>query len=203
LVFEVKRGLRHSQTDILELRDKYERLLVLRTAHARAKSDPTFSEADPTEEMRRLAAVYPGSLREIDTLTVTEITTRITKLTRVADGVSHIEEWMIAHALFHRLARGALLLKRWLRGRKHITPALRLELSDAIQRSGQAEARLFEDDLALVATPPRGRLMDVVFGRIAAELHITVEDARALVINHREIERESSQEGRKVGRSEG
>lgn len=163
--------------DLASLRTKYERLLALRQHHERAKRDPSFVEPDPRTEMTALARTWPGSLRELDELPIDVIRARITALDRALHDASRIERWMIAQDAFHRLARGALSAKRWLGKRKRITSAVRSEFDAHAPR----EARAWSDLLADVAQPPRGRLMDLVFARVARELDTSIADARRLV----------------------
>ena len=85
--------------------------------------------------------------------------------------------WMIAQDAFHRLARGALAAKRWLGKRKRITAQRR----DDFAAHAPREARAWKDALADVASPPRGRLMDLVHARVAEELDVSVAEARRLV----------------------
>jgi hypothetical protein len=44
-----------------------------------------------------------------------------------------------------------------------------------------AEAELWREDVARVARPPRGRLMDLVYERLARELDTTPSAAKRLV----------------------
>jgi hypothetical protein len=163
--------------DLTSLRTKYARLLALRELHERAKSDATFVEPDPRQEMTSLARTWPGSLRELDELPMDVIRTRITALDRALRDPSRIEQWMIAQAAFHRLARGALSAKRWLGKRKRITSDVRASFEEHAPR----DARAWRDALADVASPPRGRLMDLVFARLASELDVSIAEARRLV----------------------
>lgn len=163
--------------DLTSLREKYERLLTLRELHDRAKTDAAFEEPDPRSEMTALARTWPGALRELDELPIETIRARIVALDRALRDAHRTERWMIAQDAFHRLARGALAAKRWLGKRKTITPDVR----DAFVATAPREARAWTDALADVATPPRGRLMDVVHARVAAELDVPVAEARRLV----------------------
>lgn len=151
-------------------------MLSLRIAHERARADASFVEPDPRREMAQLAVEFPGALREIDRLPLEVIQARIGALTLAEAQPASTERWMTAQVLFHRYARGALAAKRWLNGRKTITATLRDELAQLGD-----EARLFEDSLHVVANPPRGRLMDVVYERVALALEITVKEARVLL----------------------
>lgn len=177
---------RTDRHDLRGLRDKYERMLSLRTAHERARVDPRFVEPDPRPEMARLAEEFPGSLREIDALPLTVIAARIEALRAVEPRPREAEPWMLAQVAFHRYARGALATKRWLAGRKAITPALRSAFARATARLPRgADARLFAEELEAIACPPRGRLMDVVHARVARALDVTPAEARALVFGTR------------------
>lgn len=169
--------------DLQALREKYERMLVLREAHARARQDSGFEEPSPRPELAALAERYPGSLRELDRLFFHEIVVRIEALSRAATDATAAEPWMVAQIVFHRLARGALVAKRWLGGRRHVTAQDRARFREALSILPRAaDAALFADDLDRVANPPRGRLMDVVHARVAEVLGVTEAESRALVL---------------------
>lgn len=169
-------------TDLRALRDKYERMLRLRELHERAAAEPGFVEPDPRRAMADLARAYPGALREIDELPIGLIRTRIEELAAAESDVARVAPWMTALARFHALARGALAVKRWLAGRP-LTAALEEAFAHAISTLPYAEdARLWSGDLAAIASPPRGRLMDLVYVRLAAELSVDVTAARATVL---------------------
>lgn len=168
---------RRGAPDLSSLRAKYERLLALREMHARAKSDASFVEPNPRAEMTALARSWPGSLRELDELPLEEIHSRIARLDRALRDSSRVERWMIAQDAFHRLARGALAAKRWLGKRKRVTADVRAAFAEGAPR----DARAWADALGDVASPPRGRLMDLVHARVATELETSVAEARRLV----------------------
>ncbi len=151
-------------------------MLALREAHARARSEPSFVEPDPRPELARLAEQFPGSLREIDRLALDVIRRRIAALVHAERDATALEPWMRAQIVFHAEARGALAAKRWLAGRREITA----ELRSAFVRE-QRDASYLADELEAIATPPRGRLMGLVFARVARALAITPAEARALV----------------------
>jgi hypothetical protein len=169
-------------TDLRALRDKYERILRLRELHARATDDPGFVEPDPRAAMADLARSYPGALRELDELPLALIRTRIDELLAAELDAERAAPWMTAQLRFHALARGALAVKRWLAGRAR-TPALDAAFASAVSTLPFAEdARQWSADLAAIASPPRGRLMDLVYLRLASELGIDVTAARAAVL---------------------
>ena len=168
------------------LRDKYERMLALRVAHVRAYEDPTFVEPNPRRAMAALAEEFPGALRELDTLPLDEIERRIQSLGRAEEEPSASEPWMHAQMLFHRYARGAVVTKRWLAGRKDITPAIKQAFARAIERLPRGEdAGLFAGELEHVAHPPRGRVMDLVHAKVARAMDIADTEVRALVFGVR------------------
>lgn len=168
--------------DLRALREKYERMLALREAHARAKRDVTYAEPNPEAEMTLLAERFPGSLRELDRLALDDILARIEALSRAERAPSTAARWMVAQIVFHRLARGALAAKRWLGGRRRVTDSDRARFRRELPTLPRAaDASLVADDLDRIAAPPRGRLMDVVHARTAEILGITEAESRALV----------------------
>lgn len=168
--------------ELRALGTKYERISTLRALHLRARADARFVEPDPREEMASLAAEFPGALREMDELPFEVIHDRMSAIDAALGDPSRVERWMIAQARFHALARGALVAKRWLARRRDVGPDLAAEFDRELDGSPRAaEGRLWRDELARVATPPRGRLMDLVHERLAGELGVTVREARALV----------------------
>lgn len=180
--------------DLRALRDKYERMLQLRLLHERARAEPDFVEPDPRRALAELARVFPGALREIDELPLEVIRARIDALGAAEADESRVTSWMTVIARFHALARGALAVKRWLAGRA-LTPELATQLDAAIPKMPVREALEWRDDLAAVAKPPRGRVMDLVYMRLARELGIEVSEARARVLLPREMKPRRSSGG--------
>jgi hypothetical protein len=165
-----------------QLRSKYAEMLAMRLEDAsRAPSGDEYA-ARVRANMSDLAARFPGALRELDHLELSEIRLRIDKLDGVLGGAREPEPWMHAVALFHGLARGALWAKRWLKGRRIV--------SQAVQAAYEADARTLElgfdalewaAELAEIARPPQGRVMDLVYARVARELGVTEAQARRTV----------------------
>ena len=171
-------------TDLRALRDKYEQMLRLRQLHARAKAEPDFVEPDPRPSMVALARRYPGALREVDELPLDVIEARIAELALAEHDAERIASWMMAQAEFHRLARGALAVKRWLAGRPptaEIEAAFAAKLR-AMPEGAREDAMEWEHDLHAIAKPPRGRVMDLVYARLARTLGVDVSAARATVL---------------------
>jgi hypothetical protein len=178
-----------SAHELRDLRDKYEEMLRLRLVHARASEDAAFAEPDPRATMAELARRFPGALRELDELPLDAIRGRIEALAAAEADEARREPWMHAQARFHALTRGALAVKRWLRGRA-LTPALIEAFPAALGTMAEAdEARVWVGDLAVLARPPRGRLMEPIYARLARELGIEIATARAAVMPPSRAER--------------
>jgi hypothetical protein len=165
-----------TREELLDLRAKYVEMLRLRV------DDAAGSAADPRAAMAALARRFPGALREIDELPLDEIRARAEALQAAAAGLAKIEPWMAAMVLFHALTRGALAVKRWLAGRRDVdldtTQAFALEV---LELPHAADAMAWRADLARLASPPRGRVTDLVFERIARELGVSDDEARRLM----------------------
>jgi hypothetical protein len=161
---------------------KYERIRTLRIAHLRAsESDSSFIEPDPRAEMASLADEFPGALRELDRLTMEEIDRRVAALRAAEEDPTRVDGWMLAQHEFHRYARGALATKRWL-STQATTPTSELEAAfRAALPALREEAALFATSLDEIAAPLRGRVMDIVYARVAGELGITERELRALL----------------------
>lgn len=168
---------RRDVPDLDSLVEKYERIHALRVLHDRARRDPSFVEPDPRAEMAAIARAWPGALRELDAMPLDEVRSRIDRLGLARRDASRVERWMIAQDTFHRYARGALAAKRWLGKRKRITA----EEVASFRAEAGADERLWAEALAEVAAPPRGRLMELVHTRVAAELGASVAESRRLV----------------------
>lgn len=170
------------RASLAALREKYEAMLALRLDHDRAKRDPTFVEPDPRPAMAKLAARFPGALREIDDLPLDVIRARIEALAIAEGDDTSVARWMIAQDSFHRLARGALATKRWLGKTRSEAQYLSAAFATAIAEGTVLDdARVWASALDDVARPPRGRLMNVVFARASIDLGIAEAELRVLV----------------------
>jgi hypothetical protein len=160
-----------------ELRDKYATMLAMRRRHDAGEEDA----AEVKQQMAQLAARFPGALREIDELALDEIQRRIDALARAMANDVAVEPWMEALARFHELARGALCAKRWLGRRKRVDIATEHAFVTALPSLAYPEdAGAWSGELGELAKPPRGRVTDAVFARIARELGTSDLDARRL-----------------------
>ncbi|MDP9151486.1 MAG: hypothetical protein M3O36_16320 [Myxococcota bacterium] len=139
-------------------------------------------EALARTRMVGLASRFPGALREIDDLTLAEIRRRIAAIDAVLVERVGPDSWMVAMVLFHSSARGVLCAKRWLAGRKHVDSLLAVRYARAVPSLRfPDDAVQWIDDLPVVAQPPRGRLLDVVYARIAGRLRTSEDETRRLV----------------------
>jgi hypothetical protein len=169
-----------------DLRAKYIEMLSMRLDHDGGKETP----GKARHRMVRLAATFPGSLREIDELELDEIRRRIGALDAVLQGKQRVEDWMKAIAAFHSLARGALCAKRWLRGRKRLDLDAKGAYLSALRTLAFPEDALsWADDLERIASPTGGRLTNVVFARVALTLGVTDHEARQFVFGASRRER--------------
>lgn len=170
------------RADLTALREKYEAMLALRLDHDRARTDPSFTEPDPRPAMAKLAARFPGALREIDDLPLEVIQSRIAALATAEREETSIARWMIAQESFHRLARGALAAKRWLGKARATSAGSATAFASAIaEGTVPPDALAWATALDVVARPPRGRLMNAVFARASTELGIDEPEVRVLV----------------------
>lgn len=169
---------RSPNAEAAELLRKYKEMLSMRLAHAAGLEAP----AQVRAQMIALSARFPGALREIDEMELDELRRRIAKLEGVLSGDCLPEPWMRAMAAFHALARGALVAKRWLGGRKQIDESVERGYVDALEHLDfPDDARVWKSDLRLVASPPQGRMTVLVLSRVAGALGITEQQARGLV----------------------
>ncbi|HEX3771599.1 MAG TPA: hypothetical protein VHV30_12065 [Polyangiaceae bacterium] len=166
---------------LAELHGKYVEMLAMRLEDVTPGRGA--DEAAVQARMARLASRFPGALREVDELALEVIRERIARLEAALADASRVERWMVAIALFHSLTRSALAAKRWLAGRKTVAPTVTLAYVAELTAAGAAGAHAlaWAEDLARIASPPRGRLTDLVYGRIAQALGTSEDEARALV----------------------
>lgn len=164
-----------------DLRLKYDEILLLRLEHAEHGSDAP----PPQPRLQALATRFPGALREIDRLPLSELRHRIARLAAVGAG-QPAERWMVAVALFHQLARGALCAKRWMNGEKRTGLAARIAFEAELDRLAfPREAGAWIDHLDAIAAPPGGRLTELVYARVASSLEASLAEAKELVFGER------------------
>jgi hypothetical protein len=170
--------------ELTELLRKYREMLRMRL------EDEAHPGGDPRREMVALAGRFPGALRELDQSPLSVLRGRIEDLSACIERRAPPAPWMRAMTMFHRLMRGALAAKRWLGAARPEDFEPSGALLDAIGRAEiDEDAREWASDLAAIAAPPRGKLTDLVFERIARTMAITTEEARHLVLGPRREKR--------------
>jgi hypothetical protein len=127
--------------DLRALARKYERL-----AGWRSQRDGGSSAT--RDELRALAAEFPGCLRELDTLGAQELARRALACAGAVAGTTSPEPWMAWIAGYHELMRRAFAAR---------------------DRRARGEARETDDDFErAVLSPPGGRMAVVVLRALAA-----------------------------------
>lgn len=159
--------------ELHELFGKYSEMLRLR------REDAEGSGGDPRRALLRLAHRFPGALRELDEHPMEVLESRHAALDRARSGAV-VQPWMVASARFHRLMRGALAAKRWLRGRRDVDEAVIASFRETLPSlSCPADAALWGDDLRALVSPPRGRMSEVVLGRVGRSMGLSSAEAKA------------------------
>ena len=173
--------------ELAALREKYREMQRLRSAQdvdvaAGRKYTPS------RDELRALARAFPGALAEIDRIPPSLLARRQQELDALLDreplpARAAWPTWVRGWLGVHRGLRGALSIKAWLAGRREIDAATRAALEEALPSLPFAEeARAWLDALPDVASPPAGRLVDLVFSRVARDLAIEANGLRALLM---------------------
>jgi len=143
-----------SASELHALSRKYALLGELRRRH----------DERPPAELQPLAREFPGALRELDALPLTEIDRRSGSVELALRGgpTEALLEWISG---YHALMRAALAIKRELRGRASLSS----EDAAVLARSASLEFGVVCDaPLVLeIEHPPRGRLNEVVLLRLA------------------------------------
>ncbi len=181
-----------SRAELEELREKYLAIRALRRAR---EQDLVVSRAHapPRDELRALSRRFPGALAELDRLPPEILDARIASLDRAIDRAieighdeAEIAPWARGWLHVHRALRGALAVKAWLRGRRHVDDDVRRALVEALPTLPcPDDARAWIDRLDEIADPPRGRLVDVVFADAARALGVDPREVRELLMPRR------------------
>lgn len=162
---------KESHQDVLHaLRRKYAWLIALRT-------DAT--EGVPRGRLRALARDFPGSLRELDVRTISDLQCRLAELDSVVAGARPVPQWVWAQHVYHGFLRAALRLRPTLREQG---PRLN-SLQSYVPGFGEpAAAQLTESWLGRVERPPGGRLNPVAYAFVAEVLSLSQSEVEALLI---------------------
>jgi hypothetical protein len=144
--------------ELARLARKYEALAALRRAREGGASPPEAAV------FKALARAFPGCLNELDTLPLDVIDARAAALAAAAAG-GPTEPWMTWLSGYHALMRAALRIKpRVARGQALDDARASALASDAAAHAGVDVDAAF---VRAVAHPPGGRLVAVVFARLA------------------------------------
>ena len=143
-----------AHSELSRLARKYERLIELRREVSRR----------PPDDLRSLAAEFPGALRELDALTLPELERRLSSVRRALDGepTDALIEWLLA---YHALMRTALLVKRRLRGERRPSSQQAERLAESL--TSETGLPCSAELVSQVAAPPRGRLNELVLARLS------------------------------------
>ena len=158
------------------LRCKYQTLLELRVRHAQDAS------IAPRAELARLAAEFPGALRELDRLPLAKLEARLFALERVLAAGAEPERWMALQCAYHGFMRAALRIRRALRDRPANVVDAVAELVAVAYVPAEDEppaARFAVADLSALRHPPNGRLNPWVVLQVARDHAVTPEQVRA------------------------
>jgi hypothetical protein len=165
-------GSCHWQTISSEVRagllTKYREMLLLRAGVV----DGTVE--DPRARMAALAAQFPGSLREIDEIPLGELERRV----RILGEPGPDEPWMLAHHAFHRLLRGALIVRKRLARTATNLDGAPADLDATLD---DPDALLWRESVEALAPREGLRLSRVVTRRLSQELSITAAELDSLL----------------------
>ncbi len=149
------------------LLDKYKRMLGLRQRAGHT------SRSQATRAMRHLSAMFPGSLVELDRMTVVQIQQRIAVLKHVLRGRESLPDWARWMVHFHGWLRALLRLRRHVNSTrlspKRTTVVLTGYRAD-IDEPGKAQ--LNAEVLGAMCKPPGGRLSEWLQAYLATMLGV-------------------------------
>lgn len=159
---------------LVMLRGKYQRMLEMRRVHDSCGC----VDHDPREQMRALAAEFPGALREIDELPLSMIEQRIDQLGGVIDQRDDLAPWMLWMVDYHGHLRAALRIKRMGLSLDELDVALARVERDYVPARDEPPVDTFSNREALSAVlkPVEGRLNLWVFARIADRHSVGVDE---------------------------
>jgi hypothetical protein len=149
------------------LLEKYRELLDLRTAQ---------DDAEPRLRLRKLAARFPGALRELDALPMDELRARRDALAAAREGAP-LPPWAAWMAGYHAWLRVALRLKR-ARGPGDLDGQVARACGAYSPEHADEPRRLSAEDVRAMLAPPGGRLSRWALRRVARE-HGVAEEAVA------------------------
>ncbi|MGZ3423241.1 MAG: hypothetical protein ACXVEF_24345 [Polyangiales bacterium] len=160
-----------SRDEVAGLLEKYQTMRALRSS----PGEP------PRDVLRDLAQRFPGALAEIDRIAPSLLDERIAQLQSILERprIEHLPDWVRGWLLTHARLRGALAIKAWLAGKRVIDDATRAQFS--LEIFGE-EALAWSTRLELIADPPGGRIVTLVYEEVGRTLGIPPTDVRTLLM---------------------
>jgi len=172
--------------ELVALREKYEEMRRLRVE---SDADASLGRPHhaPRERLKALSLRFPAALAEIDRIAFELLEERLAILNalleRDACSFDELPAWVRGWILVHRGLRGALAIKAWLCGVRTVDAELLARFDAALPTMRFSEdAAAFRDRLAEVASPPDGRLVDVIFDDASRALGTDRVALRALLM---------------------
>jgi hypothetical protein len=157
------------------LRRKYQIIRELRLA---AAADAGIA---PRARLAALARAFPGALRELDQLPMSDIEARLLALERVLDQGAQPEQWMQLQASYHGFMRAVLRIRLRSRGRPLEIDDAERELLAVRYEPAADEPPIERFDLValrVIRRPPGGRLNPWVFSEVARDHGVNPELVR-------------------------
>ena len=170
--------------DLVALREKYAEMHRLRVE---SSEDAAAGRAHhpSRDRLKALSHRFPGALAEIDRISMNLLEERLAALDSLLSAPSpdDLPPWVRGWILVHRGLRGALGVKAWLAGARAVDAGMLGRFDAALPTLPFPEdARPWRERLAEVASPPNGRLVDVVFDDSAYALCTDRVTLRALLM---------------------
>jgi hypothetical protein len=140
--------------------------------------------------LQAFAHEFPGALAETDRIGDALLQARLDESATLAAHASDapgpidaqtLPTWAHAWILVHRALRGALAIKRRLRGARTIDDPTRATLRAAIERDADPAERAWLDRLDEIASPRDGRLLDQILADVTHALALDA-DLRELLM---------------------
>lgn len=152
---------------------KYRVLVALRRARARGEALPERAV------FVSLAQRFPGALRELDTLVLSEMEARAEALERAAVEPDAFEPWMGWLHDYHAWMRAALAVRARLGRRCVVDDERAVRLAEEVGRA--MGVPVDSSFVQAVMDPPGGRMVPVVLARVAGVHGTDVEAVRAVL----------------------
>ena len=170
--------------DLEALADKYRILVIMRREREAFEAQGIrrlegAAQKERHTRARALATRFPGALRELDSLDAAQLAKR---LAEVEEELAHGRPrriWVRVMLDFHAELRQALHVKRWLRG--HPGPHRIADLRQHLTRCHVVPRGLDARALRRYASPPEGRMLELVFERLGRRHRRDPADLKRLV----------------------